>query len=944
MRRVRCGGRQAVRFILILPGERNTPIRQLPDGNTELDSYIAEMSLSEGTKLGRYEIRSLIGAGGMGEVYRARDPKIGRDVAIKVLPSDFASNGERVDRLEREAQAAGSLNHPNILGIHDVDSQNGTYFVVSELLVGTELREMLDVGPIPLRKTIDYAQQIVSGLAAAHERGITHRDLKPENLFITKDDRVKILDFGLAKLREGPTNTYGSEDATKKALTDPGVVMGTVGYMSPEQVKGLPTDQRSDIFSFGVILYEMLTGRRAFGGDSVVETMHSILKDDVPDLDESGPRVPAAVEKVMRRCLEKNPDHRFHSAHDLGFALDAVASPTSSTSSGLTSASRSLSAVSETGPTNWHGRAAWAAAALFLISTLALGYLYYRRDEPHSQTMRFAIPPPEKNNFDSGFALSPDGRSMVYVARSSSGDTALWLRPLTSVDARQLPGTEGATFPFWSPDSRTIGFFAGGKLRKIDAAGGPPQSLADATSDPRGGTWTPDGTIIFAPNTLSPLMRIPASGGAVSEVTKLNTDIGQTSHRWPTMLPDGKHFLYFGRGGQVEKQGIYAVSIDNPEPTFLVPSPVSGGYTEAGGSGYLLFVREGTLMMQSFDAGNLALSGETIPLVENILSFPGEIGPTAYTAFSAAGGNLVYRTGDEQTTRLTWHDRDGKALEAINEVSGYHEPSLSKDGTKVLYGRNDEEGPQDIFLHDLSRGNTTRLTFDSVSDSTALLSPDETQIVYYSNRSANQGIYRKSSSGAGNDEPVWIDQMGAFPDSWSRDGKYIICDKNGGPRTKVDLWVLPMTGGEQPFPYIATEFEEAHAQFSPDGRWVVYTSNESGRPEVYVQSFPIGGGKWQISNGGGDQAQWRSDGKELFYVALDNSLMAVPIEVSGTGIDVGRPLLLFRTSIPLGGITDDRNNYAASQDGQRFLINTLADATSMQPLILVLNWAGEIKK
>ena len=900
------------------------------------------MSLKEGTKLGRYEIRSLIGAGGMGEVYRANDPKIGREVALKVLPADFASNEERLERLEREAQAAGSLSHPNILGIYDVDSQDGTYFVVSELLVGEELRDRLSEGPIPLRKTIDYAQQIVSGLSAAHERGIVHRDLKPENIFVTKEDRVKILDFGLAKLREAPTNLHGSEDATKKALTDPGVVMGTVGYMSPEQVRGQAADARSDIFSFGVILYEMLTGRRAFGGDSVVETMHSILKDDVPDLDDSGVRIPPSLEKVMRRCLEKKPEHRFHSAHDLGFALDAVASPTSSSGSGFTTAARAISDEAAPRGSDWLGHAAWLAAGLLLVSTIVLAALYFQRGTPPSQTMRFAISPPEKNSFTEAFALSPNGASIVYVVRGSSGDTSLSVRSLTSVDARKLAGTEGASFPFWSPDGRSIGFFSGGKLRKIEAAGGPAQTLADASGDPRGGTWTPDGTIIFSPGTLSPLRRVPVSGGAVSDLTTLDAEIGQTSHRWPSMLPDGKHFLYFGRGGPLEKQGIYAASIDSPAPKFIVPTTVMGSYTESNGVGHLLFVTEGTLMAQVFDPSKLELSGEATPLVQDLLAFPGEMGPTAYSAFSAAAGHLIYRTGDQQTTSLVWHDRSGKLLETIGDPGGYHEPSLSKDDTKILFGRN--EGPnQDIYIHDLTRGNTTRLTFDAAADTTAVFSPDETFVVFYSNRNGNSTFYRKSSNGAGNEEAILQEDVGGFPDSMSPDGKYLLYEKNAGARNKVDIWVFPMTGDERPYPYIGTEFEEAHAQFSPDGRWVSYTSAESGRAEVYVQSFPLGGGKWQISTAGGDQAMWRSDGKELFYISPDRTLMAVTI-TGGATLDVSRPSALFQTLVPLTGITDDRSNYVPSRNGERFLINALADTTTEQPLILVLNWAGELKK
>lgn len=900
------------------------------------------MSIKEGTKLGRYEIRSLLGAGGMGEVYKARDPKINREVAVKVLPADFASNHERVERLEREAQAAGSLNHPNILGIYDIDSQDGTYFVVSELLVGEELRDRLNEGRIPLRKAIDYAQQIVSGLEAAHQRGIVHRDLKPENIFITKDDRVKILDFGLAKLREAPTDVHGSEDATKKALTDPGVVMGTVGYMSPEQVRGQAVDARSDIFSFGVILYEMLTGQRAFGGESVVEAMHSILKDDLPDLDDSTVRIPPSLEKVMRRCLEKKAEHRFHSAHDLGFALDAVASPTSSSGSGLAIGAHAIRDEAIPRGTNWLASAAWVAAGILLVSTIVLAALYFRREIPHSPAMRFQISPPEKNSFNEAFALSPNGESIVFVARSDSGDTLLWVRSLTSVEPRQLAGTEGALFPFWSPDGRSIGFFSGGKLRKVDAAGGPAQTLAEASADPRGGTWTPDGTIIFSPDTLSPLKRVAAFGGGVSDLTTLDAEAGQTSHRWPSMLPDGKHLLYFGRGGPVEKQGIYAASIDSPDSKLIVPTPVTGSYTEADGVGYLLFVREGILMAQRFDPGRLELSGEATPIVQDLLAFPGEVGPTAYSAFSAAAGHLIYRTGDQQTTRLVWHDRSGKALETIVEPGSYHEPSLSKDDTKVLFGRN-EGANQEIYIHDLVRGNTTRLTFDPGADSTSVFSPDETFVVFSSNRNGNSTFYRKSSNGAGKEEAIFQGDAGGYPDSLSPDGKYLLYEKNAGAGNKVDIWVLPMAGDEKPYAYIEGEFEEAHAQFSPDGRWVAYASTESGRPEVYVQSFPAGGGKWQISTTGGDQPVWSGDGKELFYISADRTLMAVTV-AGGSTLDVGRPVPLFQTMVPLTGITDDRNNYAPTKDGQRFLVNTLADTANAQPLIMVLNWAVELKK
>ncbi len=410
------------------------------------------------------------------------------------------------------------------------------------------------------------------------------------------------------------------------------------------------------------------------------------------------------------------------------------------------------------------------------------------------------------------------------------------------------------------------------------------------------------------------------------------------------MMPDGRHFIYFGRGGQKEKQGLYVSSLDSPDAKFIIATSVTGAYTEAGGKGYLLFIRESTLMAQPFNAAKMELSGEPRPIAQGVSSYPSELGPTAYAAFSTSTGHLIYRTGDQQTTRLTWFDRSGKSLGAISEPGGYIEPSLSMDGKKVLFGRDDGTGSGDIFILDPSRGGTTRLTFDAAPDFTSVFSPDGSQVVFGSSRSGLGDVYRKASSGAGNDELILKGKgVGAFPNSWSRDGKYLIYEMTGSVKTKSDLWVLPMVGEPTPFPYLESEFFESHAQFSPDGRWVAYSSDESGRAEVYVQSFPISGGKWQISTTGGDQPQWRGDGKELFYIAPDRNLMAVTIG-GGATLEVGRPTVLFQTTVPITGITNDRNNYVPTQDGQRFLMNNLADIANSQPLTLVLNWAADMKK
>ncbi len=899
--------------------------------------------LPENSELSHYRIVSKIGAGGMGEVYRAHDSRLGREVAIKVLPDELSNDEDRLRRFAQEAKATSALNHPNILTVYDIGEHEGSPFIVSELLEGEELRARLDDGPIPIRKVVDYAQQIVSGLSAAHERGITHRDLKPENLFITSDERVKILDFGLAKLSESETNPSGSEDATRRAMTNPGVIMGTAGYMSPEQVRGTSVDHRSDIFSFGVILYEMLSGRRAFHGDSIIELMNAIIKEDVPDLDDENRRVPPSLDKLMRRCLEKKAEHRFYSAHDLGFALDALSAPTSSSGTVMATTGEQPDDLPGTRRL-LSGWLPWAAAALFLLSTLLLAGLYFRPIPTQRQrALRFTIDTPEKTVLTEASAISPDGQQVAFVVIGASGVTSLWLRHLSSVEPQQLAGTEGAQFPFWSPDSRFLGFFSGGKLRKVEAAGGPVQTLAEASTDPRGGAWAPDGTIIFSPDTLSPLMRVSGSGGATTALTVLDNSKGQISHRWPSMMPDGRHFIFFGRGIQLDVQGLYIASVDSPDPVFIVSTSATGSYAEVGGKGYLLFVRDSTLVAQPFDAGKRQLSGEAGPLVEGILSFPTEIGPTGYTAFSAAAGTLVYRTGDQQSTRLTWYDRTGKSLGTITEPGGYHEPSLSSDGKKVLVGRSDG-ATQDIYLLDVTRGNATRLTFDPGNEGTACLSPDGSQVFFYSNKSGQSSIYRKASSGAGSDELLYKGEVSSpFPGNIAQDGKYLVFEMDGGPRTKIDLWVMPLAGDGAPFPYLQTAFVEAHPQFSPDGRWIAYTSDESGRAEVYVQSFPISGGKWQISTAGGDQAQWRADGKELFYMAADRNLMTVAIG-GGSALDIGRPLALFQTSVPLTGITDDKNNYVPTQDGDRFLVNELADAGTTHSLFLILNWASGLKQ
>ncbi len=898
--------------------------------------------LAADTILSHYRIVSKIGAGGMGVVYRGRDTRLDREVAIKFLSSDLARDPHRLERFEQEARATSALNHPNILTVYDIGNHEGAPYIVAELLEGEELRVQLDAGALPLRRVIDYSRQVVAGLAAAHEKSIVHRDLKPENLFITRDGRVKILDFGLAKLTPMLDASADSEVATQMQFTNPGTVMGTVGYMSPEQVLGERVDHRSDLFSMGLILFEMLSGERAFQRATMPETMTAILKDDVPELNPANPGISPELEKIVRRCLEKKPERRFQSSSDLGFALE-----TFSTSASHGPAQARPAATEARSRLPWASvrlreRLVWAASALLLLlAGVALAYGYFKRAAIEVHAVRSHILPPDRASFKSAgldagpVSVSPDGRSLAFVATSEEGKNLLWVRSLSALSAQPLTGTDGASFPFWSADSSALGFFADGKLKKVDAAGGPVFTVCDAPAG-RGGSWNRDGVIIFAPDHLGSLRRVAASGGDTSEVTMLDQARGELAHRWPSFLPDGRHFLYLGAKlafNASESDVIYVSSVDRGEAKVILRA----GSNVAYAGGYLLFVRQPWLMAQPFDVTRLATTEDAFPIAEQVQSVHG----STNSVFSVSeNGVLAYQAGAvESGSQLAWHGRSGKPLGALGDTARYAGQALSPDGKRVAVDLSDQTSNIDIWLIEVARGLRTRFTLDRGIDISPVWSSDGKHLAFTSNRKGHLDLYRKAASGIGNEELLLESGFEKFPQSFSSDGRFLLYYTLDNSRNKGDLWILPLTGERKPFPFSQSEFNETYCAFSPDGHWVVYESDESGRSEIYIAPFPGPGGKRQVSASGGSQPRWRRDGKEIFFLAPDGKLMAAEVIGQGESLEIVTVRALFQTRV-----TGPGYQYDVAVDGQRFLINTLVDQKVTTPITLVQNWTAGLKQ
>jgi serine/threonine protein kinase/Tol biopolymer transport system component len=853
-----------------------------------------------GTKLAHYEITSHLGAGGMGDVYQATDTKLSRSVAIKFLPEAFSHDPGRMARFQREARVLASLNHPNIAAIYGVEEIDRRHFLVMELVPGETLADRIKEGRIPLVESLAIARQMANALEAAHEKGITHRDLKPGNIKIRPDGMVKVLDFGLAKFGSDATSGADLQElpTLSMATTQPGVIVGTAAYMAPEQARGKPVDKRADIWAFGVVLYEMLTGARLFQGEDLTETLASVVKEE-PDLSA----VPVSVRLLLERCLEKDPKKRLRDMGDIELLMGQAEALPVSRGGGLR---------------QW----VWIAATAALTLTLAaLSFVHFRETAPPA--LLATIDPPEGTTVLQGLAISPNGRFLV-MAPEVQGRRQLWLRSMDVDQLQPMPDTEDAVQPFWSPDSRNIAFFANGKLKKVTLSGGPVQSLCNV-ADPFGGSWSNDDVIVFSRDRGMAVQRVDARGGTPVDVIKDQGDL-----RYPVFLPDGRRFLYLVRGGAAEN-GIFVSSLDGTEKrrilTDLSP-PVFAPSAPRARTGHILFIRENTLMTAPFNASSAQIAGDILPLAQGATS------PTA----SDDGVLLYSMASGTRSDQIGWYDRDGKFLGSVGDPGAVGGPAISHDEKSVVFSRAS-------FLWILNRGTETRLT--DLPGAAPFWSPQDDRIVFQANRTGNSKLYQRASSPGGTDELV-LDDKGSWPTQWSRDGKYIVYFEVGYSKNKRDIWVLPTNGSRKPIPFMTTEADEFMGQLSPDSRWMAFTSDRSGQPDVYVRSFPSGEGERRISISGGRAPRWKGDGTELYFIGENGKLMAVRVKGSPAGtkpaFEAETPVELFDAHVVRAG-QDTLFQYDVTADGKRFLINTnTSSSKSTRVLTVVTNWADRLRK
>jgi Tol biopolymer transport system component len=891
----------------------------------------AAAPLASGRRIGHYEIVASIGAGGMGEVYRARDLKLRREVAIKILPRLFTEDRDRLSRFEREARVLASLNHPNIATIHGVEESDGVKALVLELVPGETLADRIARtrrAGLAVADALAIARQIAEALDVAHEKSIVHRDLKPANVAVTPEGLVKVLDFGLAKVesRAGPERPSQLSTVTYQQ-TEQGVILGTAAYMSPEQARGETVDARTDIWAFGAVLYEMLTARPAFAAKTASDTIAAILTRE-PDWDALSAATPDAIRRLLRRCLQKEATRRLRSIGDARLEIEEA----------LTAGIERNGRASRRSRLQLTTALAGAGAAALVFA----GFLLNRDPAPASaplpvaavDTIRFPLDPPEGTEFvGEFFTLSPDGRLLAWVSTQRDPPRrSLWVRPLASTAGRELPGTDGASFPFWSPDARSIGFFAQNQLKTLDLQGGAPQTLAPTPAVPLGAAWGAENVIVFSAR--SALYKVAATGGPIEEVATLDRGAQEDSLRFPRFLPDGRRFLYVARGGNRANSSVYLGSIDGQSKRlFSTTSQV-----EYSPPGYLLYVRNETLMARRFDATTLELGSETAMLAENVGTLPNSV--SAYFTASS-NGIFAYQSNVHGVGVLQRFDRAGRALEAVSPQGEYVQFRLRPDGRRIAVTLDDDrDGSASIWT--LEPGSTpTRVTFAGTHDRSPIWSPDGNRLVFSSSRRGPYELYSKPVAGAETEEVLMASNDDVWPEDWSADGRFIAYRRHQAT-TSTDLLVLPMSGDPTPISVAETPFTEHDARFSPDGRWITYVSDEAGgREEVYVQPFPPSGARWQISTEGGDDPVWRPDGRELFYLRPDGTLVSVTVNDRDSTFARGVPSPLFRPGAA-GGVS--LNRYEVAPDGQSFVVAVSLAPARPQPIVVVINWVEEVKK
>jgi Tol biopolymer transport system component/predicted Ser/Thr protein kinase len=886
------------------------------------------MAILPGRRLGPYEILSPIGAGGMGEVYEARDTRLERIVAIKVLPAHLADRAELRERFDREAKTIASLNHPHICTLFDTGHQDDIDFLVMEYIEGETLAQRLQKGPLPIQQVLQYAIEIADALDKAHRKGITHRDLKPGNIMLTKSG-TKLLDFGLAKLAQeaAPVTSVSQLPTLKSAVTAEGTILGTLQYMAPEQVEAKEVDARTDIFAFGAVVYEMATGEKAFEGKSSASVMAKIMETEPPSMASLQPMTPQALDRVVKTCMAKEPNERWQTAGDLCRELKWIAEQGQGTQAALpVPGGIAKSGVRE--------RLGWlvAAVAILVAVVLAAAVFYFRRPSAEVKAVHFTVAPPEKRTLPviglgpAFFSVSPDGSKVAFVGADATGRQQLWLRDFDSPTAQALPGTEDAWGPFWSPDSRFIAFTAG-SLKKVPATGGPAATITASPAE-GGGTWNRDGVILFSTGPGSSILRVPSAGGSATPVTSLDASQQTLSHDWPYFLPDGKHFLYTILASNLENSGIYVGSLDSKDTKLILKAYSSALYAPPG---YLLFNRAGTLFAQSFDADRLELKGDAIPIAEGV-QFNSANGKAAITV--SANGVLAYRlVPTAAQNKLVWVDRKGTEQPLAAPPHAFRNPRLSPDGQRVAVTI-DELGTQEWLL-DTKRGTLTRLTFEGSYNGALAWTPDGKRIAFASDRAGPRNLFWQLADGSGGTERLATSDRQQVASSWSPDGQTLAFEQTD-PGSGFDLFVYRL-GDRKVETFLQTRFNEIAPQFSPDGRWLAYVSDESGRNEVYVQPYPGPGGKWQISTEGGTEPVWARNG-ELFYRNRDK-MMAVATNTKAN-FSADTPKVLFDGQY---ATYNTMPAYDVTPDGQRFLLAKTVEQ-GPQEISVVLNWTEELKQ